>query len=144
MNLKYVDGENFIFSNYNSPKSLEFQSHSQIAASLFWPKINCQIRMKAYIKRTDKSFNDKYFSERDIKKNALAISSNQSKRIKNYERVIENYENILKSGNLLECPDYWGGFEFSPYEIEFWMGQDYRLNKRDLYKLSYSRWTHSI
>ena len=36
VNLKIVDGEDFIFfSNYNSPKSIQFKSHDQIAALIF-------------------------------------------------------------------------------------------------------------
>lgn len=36
VNLKIIDDKNFIFfSNYNSPKSIEFDSHSQISAVFF-------------------------------------------------------------------------------------------------------------
>ena len=55
VNLKIVDGEQFIFfSNYKSPKGIEFQEHDQISAAIFWNKVNVQIRIKANIKKNNK------------------------------------------------------------------------------------------
>ena len=82
VNLKFISNDEFIFfSNYDSPKALSFNSHNQIAALVYWPSINVQIRIKAKIKKTSKEFNQKYFFDRLEEKNALAISSNQSKLI---------------------------------------------------------------
>ena len=53
VNLKFITNDEFIFfSNYDSPKASSFNSHNQIAALLYWPSINVQIRMKAKIKKT--------------------------------------------------------------------------------------------
>ena len=42
VNLKFIDNQDFIFfSNYESPKSFEFESHNQISAVIYWSKINC-------------------------------------------------------------------------------------------------------
>ena len=145
VNLKFIIKDEFIFfSNYNSPKASSFKSHSQIAALLYWPLINLQIRMKAKIKKTSSEFNQKYFFERSEKKNALSISSNQSQPISSYEQVIVNYNKSLKDDDLKKCPDYWGGFSFKPYEIEFWEGNQFRLNRRDLYSKIDNRWSHII
>ena len=80
VNLKFIDGHKFIFfSNYNSPKSFAFSSHDQISTLLYWASTNVQIRMKAKIKKTSAEYNQNYFFDRSEEKNALAISSNQSK-----------------------------------------------------------------
>ena len=145
VNLKFVNDKQFIFfSNYNSPKSIEFNEHSQITASLYWSRTNVQVRMKAHINRTSKEFNKDYFAKRDKKKNALAISSNQSSTIDSYEALQKNYEICLKESNLAECPDYWGGFSFVPYHFEFWEGHKSRLNKREVYELQNGEWIHSF
>ena len=69
VNLKIINDNEFIFfTNYNSPKSIEFDSHSQIAAIFYWPSIGVQIRIKAKIKKTPIDYNQKYFSERSLKK----------------------------------------------------------------------------
>ena len=145
VNLKYVIEDKFIFfSNYNSPKATSFNSHDQIAALVYWSSINIQIRMKANIKKTSNEFNQKYFFERSKKKNALSISSNQSKPISSFEKVKENYDKSLQGDDLKKCPDYWGGFSFKPYYFEFWEGHDSRLNKREIYELKSNEWMHSF
>lgn len=134
VNLKIIDNEEFIFfTNYNSTKSNEFHLHKQISALIYWKAINVQIRMKAKILRTSSEFNRLYFSTRSPEKNALAISSNQSNIIESFETVEKKYKKALLEENLTKCPEYWGGFSFSPFEIEFWEGNRFRINKRDLY-----------
>ena len=145
VNLKLVNERKFIFfSNYNSPKSKEFENHNQITALIYWNNTNIQIRMKAFIKKTSKEFNQDYFAKRDEKKNALAISSYQSSPIDSYEALQKNYEICLRKNNLTECPDYWGGYSFIPYYFEFWEGHNSRLNKREAYKLQNDEWIHSF
>tara|TARA_B110000003_G_scaffold235561_1_gene239805 strand:- start:1808 stop:2404 length:597 start_codon:yes stop_codon:yes gene_type:complete len=145
VNLKFINDNKFIFfSNYESPKSQDFSSHNQITALIYWSSINIQIKMKAHIMKTSKEFNQVYFAKRDEKKNALAISSVQSKTIESYEAIQKNYELSLKKSNLTECPEYWGGYSFTPYYFEFWEGHDLRLNKRDVYEMKSNEWKHCI
>tara|TARA_Y100000991_G_C21842574_1_gene292979 strand:- start:103 stop:699 length:597 start_codon:yes stop_codon:yes gene_type:complete len=145
VNLKFITNDEFIFfSNYESPKASSFNSHNQITALIYWDSINVQIRMKAKIKKTSNQFNQEYFLNRSEHKNALAISSNQSKSIDSYNQVKRNYEQSLESDDLKKCPEYWGGYSFTPYYFEFWEGHQFRLNKRDVYKLGSEGWIHSI
>jgi pyridoxamine 5'-phosphate oxidase len=145
VNLKFINKDEFIFfSNYDSPKAFSFNSHNQIAALLYWSSINVQIRMKAQIKKTSKEFNQKYFSNRLEEKNALAISSNQSKQIGSYSHVIENYNRSLESDDLKKCPEYWGGYSFIPYYFEFWEGHVSRINKREVFEKTNGIWKHSF
>ena len=56
VNLKMLDNKKFIFfSNYNSPKSREFNEHNQITALFFWNSTNIQIRMKGFIEKHQKN-----------------------------------------------------------------------------------------
>ena len=145
VNLKFVNEKEFIFfSNYDSPKSEDFKSHNQITAVLHWSSINVQIRMKAKINQTSREFNMKYFSDRDKKKNALAISSNQSRPVSSYKKVYDNYNKSLNNDNLKDCPEYWGGYTFVPYYFEFWEGHESRLNKREVYEMRNGHWEHFI
>jgi len=145
VNLKFITNDEFIFfSNYESPKASAFISCKQIAALIYWPSINLQIRMKANIKKTSSKYNKEYFFNRSESKNALAISSSQSKPIASYKKIKENYEHSLENDDLKRCPEYWGGYSFTPYEIEFWEGNKFRLNKRNLYKKDHIKWNHSI
>jgi len=145
VNLKFVSENEFIFfSNYKSPKANSFETHNQIAALIYWSSINVQIRMKAKIKKMSNDYNQRYFENRSKKKNALAISSNQSKPINSYKQVIENYNKSLNNDNLKKCPEYWGGYSFTPYYFEFWEGHESRLNKREIFEKIDGCWRHSF
>jgi pyridoxamine 5'-phosphate oxidase len=145
VNLKFIANDEFIFfSNYDSPKALSFKSHNQIAALIFWPSINVQIRMKALIKKTSAEYNQKYFFNRSMEKNALAISSNQSRPVHSFSQVKKNFHESLSNDDLKKCPEYWGGYSFIPYEIEIWEGDEFRLNKRNLYKKDKAGWHYYI
>ena len=145
VNLKFISNDEFIFfSNYDSPKASSFNSHSQITALFYWSSINVQIRMRAKIKKTSNEYNQKYFFERSEEKNALAISSSQSKQIDSYSHVIKNYNKSLKNDDLKKCPDYWGGFSFTPYYFEFWEGHESRLNKREVFDKINGAWEQSF
>jgi pyridoxamine 5'-phosphate oxidase len=145
VNLKFILNDEFIFfSNYDSPKASAFISHDQIAALVYWPSINVQIRMRAKIKKTSNEYNQNYFFDRSEEKNALAISSSQSKPIDSYNQVIENYNKSLKNNDLKKCPEFWGGYSFTPYYFEFWEGHESRLNKREAYEKSNDSWKYLI
>ena len=145
VNLKFISNNEFIFfSNYDSPKASAFKSNNQIAALIYWSSIDVQIRMKAKIKKTSKEFNQNYFFNRSKEKNALAISSNQSKQIDSYSQVIENYNRSLESNDLKKCPEYWGGYSFTPFYFEFWEGHESRVNKREVFNNIDGIWKHSF
>ena len=142
--LLYFKNEFIFFSNYNSPKASSFNSHNQISALMYWSSINVQIRMKAKINKTSNKYNQKYFFDRSEEKNALAISSSQSKPIASYKQVKKNYNKSFKNDDLKECPEFWGGFSFTPYYFKFWEGHESRINKREAYKKSDGSWEHLI
>ena len=89
-------------------------------------------------------FNQNYFFNRPEEKNALAISSNQSKLIDSYSQVKENYNRSLESDDLKKCPEHWGGYSFIPYYFEFWEGHELRLNKREVFDKIDGIWKHSF
>ena len=141
VNLKFVEKDKFIFfSNYNSPKSISFESFDQIAALFYWSSINVQIRMKAKIAKTSSKYNDQYFKDRTPEKNALAICSDQSSRIDSFDKLRLKYDQTVKNSNVLKCPSTWGGFSFIPYYFEFWEGHKNRLNKRVVFEKNSMIW----
>ena len=126
VNLKYISNNDWIFfSNYNSPKASQFESHSQVSILIFWASINTQIRMKAKIFKTSDEFSDEHFQGRTIEKNALAISSNQSQIINSFDEVAKNFNETLQVMTPeTPRPSFWGGYSFTPYYFEFWQGHE--------------------
>ena len=146
VNLKYIaDDEWIFFSNYNSPKAIQFMSHSQVSILIFWQSINTQIRIKAKISKTPPEFSDKHFQGRTLEKNALAISSNQSQVTDSFDKVTKNFYKTLDAMTPdTKRPDFWGGFSFIPYYFEFWKGNKNRLNKRHVFEQKDNEWIESL
>ena len=146
VNLKYIaDNEWIFFSNYNSPKAKQFNAHNQVSVLIFWSSINTQIRMKALISKTSIEFSDEHFKGRSKEKNALAISSYQSKIIDSFDEVEKNFNYALNAitPNTVR-PEYWGGFSFIPYYFEFWQGHKNRLNKRQVFQQKDNEWKERL
>ena len=141
VNLKIVDTNELIFfTNYKSNKANDFDTHSQAAISIFWNKTNVQIRLKGIINKKSSIYNEEYFSSRSKEKNALAISSMQSKKINDYKNVVKKYNEVFLKDDLTQCPTYWGGYSFAPNYFEFWDGNESRVNKRYVYELVENKW----
>jgi pyridoxamine 5'-phosphate oxidase len=146
VNLKYInDNEWTFFTNYQSPKAMDFNTHNQISALLYWRDLNLQIRLKAKIHKSSTAFSDNHFKKRSIEKNALSISSSQSKVISSYNAVEDLYNKTLSQiNNQTKRPDYWGGFTFIPYYFEFWQGHENRLNKRHVFEQKNDEWVERL
>ena len=80
----------------------------------------------------------------DRRKKCISYFIKSIKNNRFFEQVKENYNKSLKNDDLKECPKYWGGYSFTPYEIEFWEGNEFRLNKRNLYRKDNTTWNHFI
>ena len=120
VNLKYIINEEWIFfSNYQSPKAIDFETHKNISGLFFWQNINT----------------------RSKEKNALAYSSEQSMQIDSFDKVVENFDKVMNSSESIEKrPDFWGGYSFIPYYFEFWEGHKNRLNKRRVFEKDFNIW----
>ena len=119
VNLKYIiDDEWIFFSNYESKKAKDFDTHNQISALFYWGSINTQIRIKAKIRRSSRKIALNHYGNRSLEKNALASSSRQSREIGSYEDVVINYKKTLENTELVaRLPDNWGGYSFIPYYL---------------------------
>ena len=146
VNLKYIQENQWIFfTNYQSNKAYQFKNHEQISCLIYWNSIDVQIRIDAMIKKCSLEISDNHFIKRSKDKNALAISSKQSKEIESYEQILLNYKNVLENQDLTKRPSYWGGYSFEPKEFEFWRGHKSRLNQRKLYTIGNdNEWSSKI
>lgn len=141
VNLKYINHNEWIFfSNYNSTKAKEFILTNKISAVFYWKSINVQVRIKAKITKASKEISDIHFLNRSKEKNAIAISSEQSKKIKSYKEVLNNYSRALIESDLNIRPEHWGGFSFIPYVFEFWTGEKFRINERQVFEFDSNKW----
>ena len=142
VNLKYISDQKWYFyTNYESPKALDFDCFNQISALFFWQETTSQIRIKANIFKSSKKESDDYFKKRNINKNILATISKQSMELDSYESLRDDFNSFKDNNQILERPDYWGGYYFIPYYFEFWKGDKFRINKRVAYTKKNNDWS---
>ena len=144
INIKYIIDNKFIFfSNFKSNKAKEIKKNNQISLNFFWSSINSQVRIEGKISKISDNFANEHWKQRATKKNALAISSRQSQKIKSYDQILINYNHVLKNYDLSIRPDYWGGYSIEPEFFEFWEGDSSRINIRKEYRLFNNMWDNS-
>lgn len=132
--LKGVENNQFVFyTNYQSHKGRELDAHPICALTFFWPELERQVRIEGTVSRVDESRSQRYFQSRPLGSQIGAWSSPQSSVIDNREILDERARQISKrfeGVTQLPKPKQWGGYQVSPFMIEFWQGRESRLHDR--------------
>jgi pyridoxamine 5'-phosphate oxidase len=141
--LKKFSKEGFVFfTNYNSRKSQAIKNNPNVSLSFFWPSTEQQVIISGIASKLDEIDSENYFNSRPIGSQLGAIVSNQSEVIKSRD-ILENKMTELKlSKTNVIRPKNWGGYNVSPFSIEFWQGRDNRLHDRILYKKQNDIWNY--
>jgi pyridoxamine 5'-phosphate oxidase len=141
--LKKFSKEGFVFfTNYNSRKGQAIKNNPNVSLSFFWPSTEQQVIISGIASKLDEIDSENYFNSRPIGSQLGAIVSNQSEVIKSRD-ILENKMTELKlSKTNVIRPKNWGGYNVSPFSIEFWQGRDNRLHDRILYKKENDIWNY--
>ena len=96
-----------------------------------------QIRISGNVIQVSEKEADDYFNSRPYESRIGAWVSDQSRVMK--ERVellkkIEEFKKKYKDEKNLPRPKHWSGWCLNPSSIEFWLGDEYRINERLRYK----------
>lgn len=127
------------FTNYTSDKAKDIENNPNVSLLFFWQKSEKQIRIKGKATKSPEKDSITYFESRPSGSQAGAIASNQSQVLKSKDELIYSFENIDQNSSLKK-PDNWGGYDITPYEIEFWQGGKNRLHDRFRYTLEGENW----
>ena len=128
------------FSNYDSKKGKEIEKNNFVSLVFYWREIHRQIRIEGKIKKTSKNISDDYFNSRTDGAKISAISSPQSKIIKNREILEKRIQKIKAENSKLKRPDFWGGYIVKPSLWEFWQGRDNRSHDRFVFQIKKGNW----
>ena len=143
--LKKIDkGKLVFFTNYHSRKAREIRMHPGVAAHLFWPELERQVKIAGTAAPLEEADSDLYFSSRPFESKVAAWASTQSEVVPDrfyLEREYQKYLEKYKESGDVPRPAYWGGFAIEPKRIEFWQGGKHRLHDRIEYTLKDKRWS---
>ena len=146
--LKGLSQKGFVFyTNLNSPKSNDLKKNPNAAMCFHWKSLQRQVRISGSVTQVSDEEADFYFNSRPYESRIGAWASDQSKSMKErkeFLKKIEEYKAKYKNGENLTRPKHWSGWCLNPLEIEFWLGDKYRIHERLKYNKVLSDWKKEI
>tara|TARA_R110002167_G_scaffold17777_15_gene67575 strand:- start:1434 stop:2111 length:678 start_codon:yes stop_codon:yes gene_type:complete len=136
--LKHYDREGFCwYSDYRSRKGVALAANPQAELLFYWPELDRQVRIFGGVQRLDRSFAERYFSERPRGSQLSAAASYQSQPIADRSQLEQQVDRLSRRylGQSVPCPELWGGYRLVPLRYEFWQGRENRLHDRLVYSL---------
>jgi pyridoxamine 5'-phosphate oxidase len=130
------------YTNYKSSKARELDQNNEACILFYWHASKRQVRIQGRVKKMKESDSEAYFHSRDRQSQLASMISDQSMPIADKDSLLKRLEEATKKFSTVEVPypTNWGGYLFEPYEFEFFVYGDYRINDRFLYKLENDGW----
>ena len=144
--LKGISDKGFVFyTNYESRKGSEINFNNRVCVNFLWKELERQVTINGHAEKISKDDSEKYFRTRPRGHQISAWASTQSSKIPHRKWMQEREKEMLSKFANIEVPypEFWGGFNISPTEIEFWQGRENRMHDRIQYVNNNEGWTKS-
>ena len=130
------------YTNYISPKSKELDNNPEIALAFYWHITKKQVRIHGKVTKMSKEDSASYFKSRDRDSQIASYLSSQSSEIEDKASLLLKFKQVDEQflGQEIPLPAHWGGYLVEPYEYEFFLYGDHRLNDRFLYEYQKPNW----
>ena len=136
--LREITDKGIVFyTNYESAKGQDIAENPNAEALFFWHKLERQIRISGSIAKIDADKSAAYFQKRPHDSQVGAwVSQPQSGKVANrdvMEQTFAQLQTDYPEGTTVPTPEFWGGYEITINEIEFWQGRANRMHDRIVY-----------
>jgi pyridoxamine 5'-phosphate oxidase len=137
------DNKIVFYTNYFSPKSHDLELNPEVALSFYWHNSKKQVRIQGRVERMNLADSKKYFHSRDRDSQIASFISHQSAIIEDKQALLSKFEEVKNkyANTEIPHPENWGGYLVTPYEFEFFLYGDFRLNDRFLYTKGSNGWS---
>ena len=136
--LREITDKGIVFyTNYESAKGQDIAENPSAEALFFWHKLERQIRISGSIAKIDADKSAAYFQKRPHDSQVGAwVSQPQSGEVANRDVMEQTFEQLktdYPEGAAVPTPEFWGGYEITVNEMEFWQGRANRMHDRIVY-----------
>lgn len=134
--MKHFDQDGLVFyTNLESAKSRDLQSHPKASACFYWEAIKKQVRVSGRVVAVSAAEADVYFASRPRESQLGAWASDQSRPMQDRQELEQRLAEVTErfAGKTVNRPPHWSGFRIVPLDIEFWQEKPYRLHERRVY-----------
>lgn len=142
--LKDVRSNGFVFfTNYLSRKAEDMSENPRVALLFFWRELQRQVRIEGSVEKISEQDSTEYFLSRPKGSQIGAIASPQSQIIGSRDELESRFkelDTLYSAQDIVERPEYWGGYLVTPHRFEFWQGRESRLHDRIQYVWSGGQW----
>lgn len=133
MLMKGYDENGFcFFTNTQSKKGQQLQTHAKAALTFHWKSVRRQVRIEGVIEPVSVQEADEYFASRPRGSQIGAWASLQSTPLESREALLHRLSDFEQKyeGKDVPRPPHWSGYRCVPSFIEFWQDMPFRLHDR--------------
>ncbi|PKH80929.1 pyridoxamine 5'-phosphate oxidase [Psychrobacter sp. 4Bb] len=128
------------YTNYESAKGQDIAENPNAEALFFWHELERQVRISGSIAKIAADKSAAYFQKRPHDSQVGAwVSQPQSGEVANREVMEQTFEQLQAAhpdNTAVPTPEFWGGYEITIEQIEFWQGRANRMHDRIVYAQS--------
>lgn len=125
------------YTNYESAKGQDIAENPNAEALFFWHELERQVRISGHIAKIAADKSAAYFQKRPHDSQLGAwVSQPQSGEVASRAVMEDKFDQLLQDypeDKAVPTPEFWGGYEITINEIEFWQGRANRVHDRIVY-----------